>query len=234
LHPFNHHFNHETSLFDNWQSIALKNITYTYSQSQSKPPFAVGPIDLTLERGETVFLIGANGSGKSTLFMLLSGLYLPVSGGLWVDGEEVNSETRSSYRELFSSVFSDFYLFQHLLDGFGQDVENDLINEWLAHLQLSEKAKVENNRILNTQLSQGQRKRLALLIAVLEQRSILILDEWAADQDPYYRQIFYEQILPILKQKGYTVFAISHDDKYFQHADRIIQMDQGILKSMPL
>ena len=213
---------------ENWQTIRLENVTYAYPQ-QGGQTFALQPVNLTLHRGETLFLIGGNGSGKSTLSMLLAGLYTPASGKIFVDDIEITAENRPAYRQLFASVFTDFHIFEQLVDGIGADVAQAQIDHWLAHLQLDEKVKIEHNRILNRKLSQGQKKRLGLLAAALENRSIIILDEWAADQDPQFRRIFYEQLLPLLKQSGSTVFAISHDDKYFHHAERIISMKQGVL-----
>ena len=227
LQPFQSAFHPARSLPHDWQAIHLKNVTYAYKNETSG--FALAPLNFSLQRGETVFLIGKNGSGKSTLSMLLSGLYQPNSGEILVDTQKIDPETLPSYRQMFSSVFTDFHLFNHLLDGWGKDASDELIQEWLHQLQMQNKAEIAEKRLLNTNLSQGQRKRLALLIAALEQRSVLILDEWAADQDPYFRKTFYEQLLPILKAQGHTIFAISHDDKYFHHADRIIQMDQGVL-----
>ncbi|STZ75721.1 multidrug ABC transporter permease/ATP-binding protein [Bergeriella denitrificans] len=221
-------FHSDTALPDDWQTIRLENTTYAYPV-QGGQKFALQPVNLTLKRGETVFLIGANGSGKSTLSMLLAGLYLPDGGSISVDGTAITDANRNAYRSLFASVFTDFHLFDTLIGDLGADAAEDMIARWLDHLQLSEKVKREKNRILNSKLSQGQKKRLALLAAALENRSMLILDEWAADQDPQFRRIFYEELLPLLKQQGYTVFAISHDDKYFHHADRIISMKHGVL-----
>ncbi len=216
---------------ENWQTIRLEQITYAYPV-QGGQHFSLQPIDLTIKRGETVFLIGSNGSGKSTLSMVLAGLYTPTSGKIWVDDIEITDDNRDAYRQLFASVFTDFHVFEQIMDGAGLDVADEHINQWLAHLHLSEKVKIEQKRILNTKLSQGQRKRLGLLIAALEQRSMMILDEWAADQDPQFRRVFYEQLLPLLKQQGYTLFAISHDDKYFHHAERIISMKHGVLSEL--
>ena len=213
---------------ENWRTIRLENITYAYPQ-QGGQTFALQPINLTIHRGETLFLIGGNGSGKSTLSMLLAGLYTPASGKIFVDDIEITAENRPAYRQLFASVFTDFHIFEQLVDGIGEDAAQAQIARWLARLQLDEKVKIEQNRILNSKLSQGQKKRLGLLAAALENRSIIILDEWAADQDPQFRRIFYEQLLPLLKQSGSTIFAISHDDKYFHHAERIISMKQGVL-----
>lgn len=213
---------------ENWQHIRLHNICFDYPE-QGGRHFGLAPVNLTLTRGETVFLIGANGSGKSTLSMLLCGLYEPVSGSIFVDDTEITADNREAFRQLFSAVFTDFHLFAQLVDGSGNDAGDEAQNRWLQHLQMHEKARIDNGRILNAKLSQGQKKRLALLAAALENRSILLLDEWAADQDPQFRRVFYEQLLPLFKQQGSTIFAISHDDKYFHHADRILAMNNGRL-----
>lgn len=228
LDNYHAEFHGKNQLPKDWQTIRLENMTYDYPV-QGGQHFGLKPINLTLKRGETVFLIGGNGSGKSTLSMVLAGLYLPTSGKIFVDDIEIQDENRDAYRQLFSSVFTDFHLFEQLMDGEGKDVSAEWIQNWLQHLHLDEKVKIEQNQILNKNLSQGQRKRLGLLVAALEQRSIMILDEWAADQDPQFRRIFYENILPLLKNQGYTVFAISHDDKYFHHAQRMISMKNGEL-----
>lgn len=228
LDPYRPDFHSPNTLPQDWQTIRLENITYAYP-AQNGQHFALQPINLTLKRGETVFLIGGNGSGKSTLSMVLAGLYTATSGKIFVDDVEITEQNREAYRQLFASVFTDFHLFEQVMDGVGADVAEADIQQWLKHLHLDEKVKMAHQRILNSKLSQGQRKRLALMIAALERRSLLILDEWAADQDPQFRRIFYEQLVPLLKQQGYTLFAISHDDKYFHHAERIISMKQGEL-----
>ncbi len=228
LDEYRPQFRQSFRLPENWQTIRLENITYAHPE-QGGQIFALQPVNLTLKRGETVFLIGGNGSGKSTLSMVLAGLYTPTSGKIFVDDVEITDANREAYRQLFASVFTDFHIFEQLIDGMGIDVADEQIAQWLSHLQLSEKVKIEKKRILNSKLSQGQRKRLGLLIAALENRSMMILDEWAADQDPQFRRVFYEQLLPLLKESGYTVFAISHDDKYFHHAERIVSMKLGEL-----
>lgn len=221
-------FHDAQTLPQNWQQIRLDNVSYHYP-SQAGQVFALQPTSLTIQRGETIFLIGANGSGKSTLSMVLAGLYTPQSGRIFVDNIEITEANRSAYRQLFASVFTDFHLFEKLVGDKGEDVSAELIAEWLGRLKMDEKVKIEQSRILNSKLSQGQKKRLGLLAAALENRSMLILDEWAADQDPQFRRVFYETLLPLLQQQGCTVFAISHDDKYFHHAERIISMKHGLL-----
>lgn len=207
-----------------WQRIQLEEVSFHY---QGEGGFAVGPINLTIERGEQIFIIGGNGSGKSTLAMLLTGLYQPVSGRILLDGEPIAD--RNAYLALFSAIFTDYHLFQHLL---GPEPKQALIAEWLERLQMGSKLRIEEDFIADIELSQGQRKRVALLLALAEQREIMLFDEWAADQDPQFRRIFYQVLLPRLKEMGKTVIAISHDDLYFSQADRLLEMRQGRLTEL--
>lgn len=213
---------------NNWKTLELRNLVFHYGEQG----FEVGPINMTLKRGELVFLIGGNGSGKSTLAMLLTGLYRPVSGQILLDGEEIDGANREKYRSLFSAVFTDVHLFDRLIDNQGQAADPAKVQAWLARLQMQDKVKLEGNKVLNLKLSKGQSKRLALLLATAEQRDILLLDEWAADQDPHFRRIFYRELLPWLQEMGKTVFAISHDDHYFLHADRLLEMREGKLSEL--
>lgn len=212
-----------------WETLELRDIVFHYGATEQKAGFAVGPVSVTLRRGELVFLIGGNGSGKSTLAMLLTGLYQPVSGQILLDGVEQNLASMPGYRRLFSAIFTDFHPFHHLQGPDGQQPDAELVELWLNRLNMKGKLEFNGLRVTNPQLSQGQRKRLALLLAVAEQRDILLLDEWAADQDPQFRRIFYRELLPQLRELGKTVFAISHDDHYFEHADRLLQMRDGRL-----
>ncbi|HEJ9097406.1 TPA: multidrug ABC transporter permease/ATP-binding protein [Serratia odorifera] len=215
-----------------WHTLELRDVVFHYGSNEQRQGFAVGPLNLTLQRGELVFLIGGNGSGKSTLAMLLTGLYQPVSGQILLDGKLQQAQDRDDYRRLFSAIFTDFHQFQHLQGPNGAAPDAALVERWLERLNMKSKLEFDGNRVTNPQLSQGQRKRLALLLAVAEQREILLLDEWAADQDPQFRRIFYRELLPELRALGKTVFAISHDDHYFEHADRLLEMRAGQLSEL--
>ncbi|CAM4020113.1 multidrug ABC transporter permease/ATP-binding protein [Serratia silvae] len=215
-----------------WQTLELRDVAFHYAAGEQQAGFAVGPINLTLRRGELVFLIGGNGSGKSTLAMLLTGLYVPVNGQILLDGQPITVADREDYRRLFSAIFTDFHQFHHLLGPQGEQPDAELVETWLQRLKMKSKLEFDGTRITNPQLSQGQRKRLALLLAVAEKRDILLLDEWAADQDPQFRRTFYRELLPQLREMGKTVFAISHDDHYFEHADRLLQMRDGHLSEL--
>jgi putative ATP-binding cassette transporter len=188
----------------------------------------LGPLDLALYRGEVVFLVGGNGSGKSTFAKVLAGLYPPDGGEIRLDGRPVTSENLEWYHQHFSVIFSDFYLFDRLLGLAGPDLDRRA-RDYLAQLALDGKVEIRDGELSTTALSQGQRKRLALLTVFLEDRPISIFDEWAADQDPQYRDIFYSKLIPELRARGKTVVVISHDERYYHLADRIIKLDYGRL-----
>ncbi len=212
-----------------WEQLELVGVTHSYQREGEDESFTLGPLDLTFRRGELAFLIGGNGSGKTTLAKLLTGLYTPDTGSVRIDGQNVTPETEQYHRQHFSVVFSDFYLFDSLL---GLEAPNldSTARALLALLQLERKVKIENGLLSTTELSQGQRKRLALLTALMEDRPFYVFDEWAADQDPQFKEVFYLQLLPELKSRGKTVLVISHDDKYFHLADRLIKLDYGQLE----
>lgn len=218
------------TLKDDWHSLKFKSVTHTYYTVQEDNSFTFGPIDLTLSPQELVFIVGGNGSGKSTLAKLITGLYIPENGEIWFDNELISEQNREWYRQHFSVVFSDFYLFEEFLGLKNCDLDIQA-KKYLKQLQLDHKVKVENGQLSTTALSQGQRKRLALLTAYLEDRPIYLFDEWAADQDPVFKEIFYTQLLPELRSRGKTVLVISHDDRYFHLANRIIKLDYGKIES---
>ncbi|WP_036945945.1 cyclic peptide export ABC transporter [Pseudanabaena sp. PCC 6802] len=207
-----------------WQKLELLGVTHTYFKERDDSNFTLGPIDLTLSAGKLVFIVGGNGSGKSTLAKLLTGLYIPEFGEIRLDGRAIDDANREWYRQHFAVVFSDFYLFERFL---GLPQVDERVQEYLVKLQLDRKVKVEDGKLSTTNLSQGQRKRLALLTAYLEDRPIYLFDEWASDQDPIFKKTFYEELLPTLKAEGKTVLVISHDEKYFGVADQILRLDYG-------
>jgi putative ATP-binding cassette transporter len=209
-----------------WERLEVLGVTYTYYREKEDRSFILGPVDLTFYPGELIFLIGGNGSGKTTLAKLLVGLYVPEAGEMRLHGQPVTDANRESYRQHFSVVFSDFYLFESLL-GLDTAKLDAQARDYLIQLQLNHKVQVEDGRLSTLDLSQGQRKRLALLTAYLEDRSFYVFDEWAADQDPLFKQLFYLQLLPELKARGKTVLVITHDDQYFHLADRCLKMEEG-------
>lgn len=211
--------------------IELSEITYAYRQEDSIDQFVLGPINLSIEPGELLFIAGGNGSGKTTLAKLLVGLYVPESGEIYYNYRPIDDSNRDSYRQLFSAVFSDPFLFESLL-GLESTQLDQQAREYLCWLQLDDKVTVKDGVLSTIELSQGQRKRLALLTCYLENRPIYFFDEWAADQDPKFKEFFYCSLLPELKSRGKTVIVISHDDRYYGVADRIVTLESGCLSGM--
>jgi putative ATP-binding cassette transporter len=212
-----------------WQRLELIGVTHSYRGENEGETFQLGPIDLSFAPGELVFLVGGNGSGKTTLAKVILGLYAPESGEIRLDGEPVTRETIDRYRQRFAAVFSDFFLFESLLGLEGGSLDEEA-RHYLQELRLDRKVRVDDGRLSTVDLSQGQRKRLALLTAYLEDRPIYLFDEWAADQDPLFKEVFYLHLLPRLRDRGKTVLVISHDDHYYGVADRIIKLDSGKLE----
>jgi len=211
-----------------FESIELINAQSVY-YDQEEAPFIVGPISFCIHPGEMIFITGGNGSGKSTLAKLLTGLYVPDSGVIRWNGVTVTNENRDDYRQLFAVVFFDFFLFETLLGLESPDLDARAA-AYLEALELQHKVQIKDGILSTTSLSQGQRKRLALLTAYLENRPIYVFDEWAADQDPTFKEVFYRKIAPELKAQGKTVVIITHDDRYFHLADRHFEMREGKLK----
>jgi len=214
-----------------WWSLELTGVTHAYHHEQEDREFKLGPIEVGFHPGELVFILGGNGSGKSTFAKVLTGLYPPESGSIRFNGQPVTDENRDNYRQNFSVVFSDFCLFDSLLGLQGGDLDAQAAR-YLEQLQLDHKVTIENGVLSTTELSQGQRKRLALLTAYLEDRPFYVFDEWASDQDPVFKEIFYLRLLPELKSRGKTVLVITHDDRFTGAADRCLRMEEGRLYPM--
>jgi len=212
-----------------WKRVELQGVTHTYRRESDDERFTLGPVDLSLTPGEMVFIVGGNGSGKTTLAKMILGIYGPETGEVRLDGEVVTDAERDRYRQHFAVVFSDFFLFDALLGLESPELDADA-TRYLETLHLQHKVKVTDGKLSNVNLSQGQRKRLALLAAYLEDRPIYLFDEWAADQDPQFKEVFYRTLLPELKARGKTVLVISHDDRYFDVADRVIRLEDGAVR----
>jgi putative ATP-binding cassette transporter len=213
--------------------LELRGVTHSYHSEKDDSNFILGPMDLLFRPGELTFIVGGNGSGKSTLAKIIAGLYPPESGEMRLDGKLVGDHNRDDYRQIFSAVFADFFLFENLLGDDAEDLDAQA-RRYLAQLHLEHKVKIRDGQLSTIELSQGQRKRLALLAAYLEDRPFYLFDEWASDQDPQFKEIFYAQLLPELKARGKAVVVITHDDRYFSFADRIIKLDFGQLVEEPV
>lgn len=208
------------------RSVEMRSVCHQYFHEGRNDMFNLGPIDLKFLPGQVTYLVGGNGCGKTTLAKLLVGLYKPRCGAVLLNGQPIDDESRDLYRQTFSAIFSDFHLFSHMLHDGSPEVDARG-NALLKKLQLHHKVQVRDGAFTTRALSQGQRKRLALVLAYLEDRPFLVFDEWAADQDPVFKDVFYRELLPELREQGRAVLVITHDDRYFHLADRLIRMESG-------
>jgi putative ATP-binding cassette transporter len=208
-----------------FRSIRIAGVVFDYTDAKGETTFQVGPIDLEIPAGETLFIVGGNGSGKSTFLRLLTALYYPRRGTILLDGVPITAANVQDYRNLFSVIFTDYHLFDRI---YGQEVPDSAeVFALLEQFELQDKVSLEGIRWSTTSLSTGQRKRLALIVSLLQRKPIMVFDEWAADQDPVFRKYFYEVLLPQMKAQGKTIIAATHDDRYFDVADRVLRMDFG-------
>ena len=212
-----------------FRELAFDRVTFAYANDHDQAGFTSGPFSFTIRAGELVFIVGGNGAGKTTLAKLISGLYPPLGGTITLDGENVTDDShRGSLRERVAAVYTEDPLFSHLLGVEATEIAAQGAS-LLETLRIAHKTSLAGTQFSTTDLSQGQRRRLSLLNALLEKRPILILDEWAADQDPEFRHFFYVSLLPALRGQGKTIILITHDDRYFAVADRLIRLDGGAL-----
>jgi putative pyoverdin transport system ATP-binding/permease protein len=211
-----------------FSSIEMRDIVFKYIDKSSEALFQVGPVDFVLRSGELVFITGGNGSGKSTFLKLLAGLFIPDSGSIELDGERVDNSTREHFRSLMSAIFTDYHLFKRL---YGiSDSDPAELDRLLRQFQLNKKTHLTDGEFVTLDLSGGQRKRLALVVGLLEKRPILLLDEWTSDQDPEFRRYFYDTLLPVMNAAGKTIVVVTHDDRYldsFNLPARRFRMDEG-------
>jgi len=238
-----------------WEKIVLNDVSFTYQNKVddstlsdddtddfepsdltstsdfSDSNFSIGPIQLELNRGEITFIVGGNGSGKSTLAKILALLYQPDKGSLIFGDTVISDKNTGDYRQIISAIYLDFYLFDKILGAKTPELTQTVKN-YLKYFQLDDKLSVNDNEFSTIDLSGGQKKRLALLVSFLEDRDLYIFDEWAADQDPEFKNIFYTKILKDLKEKQKTVVVITHDDRYFKYADKLVIMENGKIRDI--
>lgn len=212
-----------------FEQLFIRRLEFHYENERTA--FRIGPIDLLVNKGEVIFIYGGNGSGKTTFIYAVLGLSFPSSGEILLNAVRVKEDSYTDYRSHFAVVFSDFYLFSEIMGV--SDIDQEKARYYIRLFELEDKVSMQGNSFSTTGLSAGQRKRLALIAALMEEKPLLVMDEWAADQDPCFRKKFYTEIIPLLKQDGFTIIAITHDDKYYHCADRLFRMTEGALTEEP-
>lgn len=211
-----------------FRNLTMKNIAYNYTIPGQEDTFSVNVPEFKVSKGELIFITGGNGSGKTTFINILTGLFKPAEGEIRMNGQHITAEQYPAYRNRFAAVFSDHYLFSENYENFTVSAENSDLTDFIAFMKLENIIRInEKENKLEIELSRGQQKRLSMIYALLEKKDILVLDEWAADQDPHFRAYFYKTFLGYLKEMGKTIIMVTHDDFYYRYADRIIKFDFG-------
>ncbi|RJE72728.1 hypothetical protein BGP76_01825 [Reichenbachiella sp. MSK19-1] len=229
-HQISSNKNIPESIESNSPILTFDSVSFQYQEQQHENPITFGPLNLRLQKNKITFIIGGNGSGKTTFSKILTGLYIPTDGIIKYHEEPISQENLISYRDLFSAYYADSHVFEYL-SHIDKEYLSSNANEFISLLEMGEKVHIDGDQFSSTKLSYGQRSRLALIANMLDNKEIYVFDEWAANQDPYFKGIFYHKILPFLKEKGKTVIVISHDEKYFDVADEIIELKEGMVAS---
>lgn len=215
-----------------WTRMSLREVVYRHPDTEDRKGYVIGPIDLEIEKGQITFIVGGNGSGKSTLGKLITLHYAAESGAILFGDDPITDETLNTYRQQIGFIYSDYYLFEHLLGREGTEIAAE-VDRYLKELGLDQKVSFDGSAFSTLHLSDGQRRRLALLVSFVEDKQLYLFDEWAADQDPMFKDTFYYKILPELKQRGKAVVVVSHDDRYFSVADKLVYMENGRIVPRP-
>jgi cyclic peptide transporter len=211
-----------------FSSIRFEQVKFEYPARANHSQFVLGPLNFEIRQGETVFVIGGNGSGKSTFVNLLTGLYKPTGGRIYLNDIPITKEKYASYSNNISAIFTNNFLFDENYDGFNLGESNLELKEYISLMEMEKLISVgETVKFLNPNLSKGQQKRLAMIYALMENRQVIVLDEWAAEQDPHFRKYFYCEFLRELRDMGKTIIAITHDDRYYDQSSRIIKFEYG-------
>jgi putative ATP-binding cassette transporter len=217
--------NKENVNYYNFENIVLTDYSFSFGTDK----FSVGPIDLEIIRNKAIFIYGGNGAGKTTFINTILRLYDLDSGSVTINGELIPKENLNQVKNMFSPIFSDFYLFDAFYGIPNPDLEKAAY--YIKYFEIEDKVSIVDGKFSTIDLSTGQRKRLALINAILEDKPLIVLDEWAADQDPHFRHKFYTEIIPyIIEKEDKTIIAITHDDRYFSQADYLYKMEYGVLK----
>ena len=222
-------------------SILIHELEYIYSQGTAYEKRALHDVNLAIEDGEFVGLIGHTGSGKSTLIQHLNGLLKPTRGGIYYNGEDI-SDKDFSLKRLRSKVGLVFQYPEHQLfeSSVIEDVRFGPKNIGMEPLQVDLKAfdalrqvgiGEELLDVSPLQLSGGQKRRVAIAGVLAMSPEVMILDEPTAGLDQEGRDEIYELVAKLHRENNMTVIVVSHSmEDMAKYADRLIVMNEGTVK----
>ncbi|OHD14350.1 MAG: ABC transporter ATP-binding protein [Spirochaetes bacterium GWB1_27_13] len=223
--------------------VKIKNITKIFEQGTINENIAIKNIDLTINEGDFITIIGSNGAGKSTLFNLISGNILPTTGKIYVDDKEITKDPEHKRAKYIGRIF------QNPLLGTASNMsieENMMIanKKGMRGLSLSLNHKIKTvfqkeleqldmhleDRLKNSVglLSGGQRQALTLLMMVFSKPRLILLDEHTAALDPKNAEIVLQLTDKFVKEYKLTAMMITHNmNSAIQYGNRLLMMDKG-------
>ena len=219
------------------EDIRFESVSFTYPGSETP---ALHAVDLDIKSGESIALVGENGAGKTTLTKLLLGLYRPTSGGIKVDGADLDNIALTSWRRQIGAAFQDYMKYaltarENIGLGDVSKVDDDEAIERAARLSSARTVIEELPSGFDTMLgkefaggqeiSEGQWQKLAIARVFLRDTEILVLDEPASALDALAELEVYRQFLEL--SEGKTVLLISHRLGSARLADRIVFLQRG-------
>lgn len=196
-------------------------------------------IDLTVQRGELVSIVGSSGSGKSTLLHLLGGLELPTSGEVWLNGQSLSEVNETRRGQLRNRHIGFVYQFHHLLPEFSalENVALPLIMR--SEISVSQ-ARQQAARMLElvglghrlthrpAELSGGERQRVAMARALVIEPDIVLADEPTGNLDRQNAQSIMTLLQTLRRDLGMAMLIVTHDEQLAQAADRCLKMQDGL------
>lgn len=221
-----------------FQKLELKNMTFGY-EGQEKP--ALTNVNLTVNLGEKIAIVGHNGAGKTTLIKLLQRLYDPSEGEILINGENIKNYRLSSYRNLFGTVFQDYRLFATtvaenvMLRGDITDEDRATVRDALTRTGIYDKVEALSNGVDSNvtrefdnegaMFSGGEAQKISIARIFAGNQEIVIMDEPTSALDPIAEQEMYRNMFEACE--GKTVIFISHRLSSATMADRVYMFENG-------
>lgn len=217
--------------------LQAKNISKIYDEGKIKTTVLSG-LDLTVQKGERIAIVGSSGSGKSTLLHLLGGLDTPTTGEVWIGGVCVNQLNETQRGKLRNEYLGFIYQFHHLLAEFSA-TENVAIPLLMRSNVSIGEARDRANDLLDkvglshrthhrpSELSGGERQRVAIARALVTQPALVLADEPTGNLDDDNAQAVFDLLSHLQSTLGMALIMVTHDRALANRADRVLEMKSG-------